>query len=30
MKSSSDAGLDNAWWCGEERTVSSPPPCSIR
>lgn len=26
MKSSSDAGLDNAWWCGEERIVSFAPP----
>ena len=25
MKSSSDSGLDNAWWCGEERTVSLAP-----
>jgi hypothetical protein len=22
MKSSADGGLDNAWWCGEERIVS--------
>ena len=30
MKSSSDAGLDNAWWCGEERTVSFCLPPSSR
>ncbi len=31
MKSSSDSGLDNAWWCGEERTVSvCPPPSRFR
>jgi hypothetical protein len=26
MKSSKDAGLDEAWWCGEERIVSFAPP----
>jgi hypothetical protein len=26
MKSSSDSGIDNAWWCGEARIVSFAPP----
>jgi len=29
MKSSSDVGVDIAWWCGEERTVSFTPAMSL-